>query len=222
MKKSLTAIQLKYRYFNCLKALAWTAIVCTAVLAIFILIESWMPGKQSSKQSDAVSNTLMSITGKPTDTDYSQVLSAFGIEVTGPKSYKLFMRKLIGHYLLFAVMGAGLGASCYFTSKHRYLYALYALALGVALAAVSEILQLPVFTTGRTFTWEDIGIDTLGVLTGIAFVSLVILAVTLILKYACKDKYPLIKQTFKVSTSHSFISRVGKVSVAHDDEYIRI
>lgn len=222
MKKSLTDAQRKYVYFNALKALAWAAIVCTVALAIFIMVESWLPAGESSKQSDAVSNTLLSVSGKTeSSADYTSILSAFGINTSAKASYKLFMRKLVGHYLLFAVLGVGLGVSFYLISKHRYLFGVYALAVGVVIAVISEVLQLPVFTTGRVFTLEDIGIDILGVLSGLIFAGACILLVTAIFKHSKKNRYPLYKQALDGLCSKTLASRVGKVTAAYCDEYGR-
>ena len=218
MKKSLTATQRKRIYFTRLRALAIAALVCSVVLAIAILVECWLPGKASAGQSDKVSAALRpSAASYP---DYTGVLSAFGINVSVKASYKIFVRKFFGHFLPFTVLGFGFAFTFFLTVKPRFLYAMSSMLASAVVAALSEMLQLPIFTTGRAFSPADIGVDCFGAACGIAVASLVILVYAAIKKAVDKEDYTLLKQTLK--DAPSIFTSTAKIAAAYDDSYKKV
>ena len=94
------------------------------------------------------------------------------------KEYAL--RKTLGHAALFVVLGVlALFAFCYFAKKPAYKAIVTAIS-GIAVAIISEVLQLPIFTSGRSFSVLDMIIDSAGFAVGAALSLLFLLAVYLI------------------------------------------
>lgn len=211
MKQKFSVENTKLRYFNALRALALTALICTVALTLFILIQSVLPNKVSGAQSDFISGTIQSAIGKGED-NLNASVPFFG-------SYRLFMRKLIGHFLVFAVLGAGLSASSFLLIKPRAAYPVIGILLGFIIAVLSETLQLPIFTSGRVASWSDVGIDMLGLLCGIAFVSLVLLVYVLIKRKVDKSGYSALKETFKATYICTEFRKHSKILISSSEEY---
>ena len=76
-----------------------------------------------------------------------------------------FVRKIMGHCLLFAVLGFGYTACFYFLSKRKYLAPAYATVASIASAGFSEFLQM--FAEGRSFLAIDVMVDSIGSVLGI-------------------------------------------------------
>ncbi len=96
----------------------------------------------------------------------------------------MFVRKVIGHFGLFVVLGIGLATSLFMLLKPRWLYAIIAPVLGLLSAMLSEALQLPAITTGRYASWTDVAIDFTGSLVGIVLVTAVALIYIAIRKHS--------------------------------------
>jgi|GEM_PF-2588177 len=92
-------------------------------------------------------------------------------------------RKQLGHFGLFAALGLfGVLSLGYFSKKPAY-KAIITLFCGLMVAAVSEVLQLPIFTVARGFSAIDILIDFGGYLAGAA-----IMIATLIIIYLIRSR----------------------------------
>lgn len=107
----------------------------------------------------------------------------YKIKVVMYENFASSMRKLIGHFLLFVVIGFGLAYTYTFMIKPRILAAPLAFASGFALAGISELLQLPSVTTGRYATWSDVLIDFMGASAGIVFAFVVLGIILLIVRF---------------------------------------
>lgn len=126
-------------------------------------------------------NATVSPEGKLTPTGLGKIwLSATvvrdGLSYTANKEISVrlysdfygFVRKIAGHFSLFALLGLGLGAVCLLTTKPKWLSPLYAAATGTVAAGISEMFQLPIFSSGRYATTIDFFVDFMGVCLGIA------------------------------------------------------
>ncbi len=140
------------------------------------------------------------------------------------EDFAFSMRKLIGHFLLFVVIGFGLAYTYIFMIKPRVVALPLAVASGFGLAAVSEALQLPAVTTGRYATWSDVLIDFLGSLTGIA-VALIILGIILLAFRLSKSRKEFESAFSAISAKTMFRSATDKKvqallfpSAKNDDE----
>lgn len=121
----------------------------------------------------------------------SSVYAELTITVSLFSNFGLFVRKMIGHFGLFMVLGFGLAATFFLFIRIRYIYPLPALVLGFGSAVLSEVLQLPIFAEGRFASWTDVFIDTMGVLAGVIFFTVVILIYLLIRRKT--KSYPIFK-----------------------------
>ncbi len=108
------------------------------------------------------------------------IYAEIDVKVVIYTNFKLFVRKIIGHFGLFLVLGGGIAVSLFFLVKPRWLYAILSPVLGFLTALLSEVFQMPIFTSGRWASWNDVGIDTAGVFCGIILASLLILLIHII------------------------------------------
>ena len=79
--------------------------------------------------------------------------------------FATFVRKIMGHFSLFAVLGFGFLAVFYFLAKRKYLAPLFAVLSGIGSALFSEFLQM--FAEGRFAHMIDVMVDSLGATFGI-------------------------------------------------------
>ena len=79
--------------------------------------------------------------------------------------FATFVRKIMGHFSLFAVLGLGFLGVFYFLAKRKYLAPLFAMLAGVGSALFSEFLQM--FAEGRFAHMIDVMVDSLGATFGI-------------------------------------------------------
>ena len=79
--------------------------------------------------------------------------------------FATFVRKIMGHFSLFAVLGFGFLGVFYFLAKRKYLAPLFAVLAGVGSALFSEFLQM--FAEGRFAHMIDVMVDSLGATFGI-------------------------------------------------------
>ena len=113
-------------------------------------------------------------------------------------TFYMFVRKIIGHFSLFAVLGFGLAFTTLFLIRPRWLAPIVALISGFVAAGISEMLQLPAFTTGRYSTWTDVWIDTLGVVCGMSVAAIIIAIICLLWRKLKREDYILMKNDFSL------------------------
>ena len=152
------------------KYLIWTIIVCVLALAInvFIIVHSCLDATQSSAASGGVTDFLVKIIngikpGTITDANYGQFAS--------------FVRKAIGHFGLFMVSGLLTTLAFYlvlnmFKWAKYYLQIITALAFGLTIAILTEVIQLNV--DGRSGEFTDVLIDYGGYILGFSIIFLIL------------------------------------------------
>lgn len=131
------------------------AIALTVCLLAFIWGNSAMPGETSGQLSGWVGQLL-------------QKLFPF-LRLDTPEG-KHLVRKL-AHFSEFAALGCCVGWLLGMLKKR--LWGLTAMACGVAVAGIDEVIQI--FSPGRHCSIVDVGIDSAGVLTGIGVLCLLCL-----------------------------------------------
>ena len=208
MRNTLAPKQTQYKYYSRLRALAITALICTAAVALIIIVESALPGNTSNKQSTFVSDKIQSI------------ISGAHAPVDSAK-FNLFIRKFLGHFMIFAALGAGLSACSFLLIKPRAIYPLTSAACATITAFLSEALQLPVFNTGRVASLTDVQIDITGAICGILFFSLLLCAYILIKRMASQKKYRLLKAVFVNAHAKTLFGRCGKIIATETCQYKR-
>ena len=149
--------------------LKWFILAIAVAINLFILINAFISGDVSAKESNDVAQTA------------AHVINTVKPETITPQNFPTFafnFRKIVGHFLLFTFSGVFSTWAFYlFLNKTKVGYFPWILcitfALGFMLALISEFAQ--VFVEGRTGSWVDVGIDSGGYFIGVLPVILVLL-----------------------------------------------
>jgi len=179
-------------------------------------------GKASiSKDGVLTANHLGTVKVQAVSTVNNEVAAEIEIRVSLYETFKLFVRKIIGHFLLFTVLGFGF-AGCYFLLlKRKWLFPLHSAATSFIIAVISEALQLPIFTEGRVATWTDVVVDTVGAVLGIIIAAAVIILYLLINRAASPKNYKTTLELFKQIRIGKLYKPEGRILAEYDCEYKR-
>lgn len=149
--------------------LKWFIFSIAVAINLFILINAFISGDVSAKESNTIAHTA------------ADVINTIKPETITPTNFPTFafnLRKAVGHFGLFALSGGFTTWSLYLFVKDKKIgYFLWQLLMtfgfGITLAAITEIAQLGV--KGRSGTFMDVGIDFLGYFSGVFLVFLIFL-----------------------------------------------
>lgn len=156
-------------------------------LAIFAIVQAALPAREST----AVSNLFTSIT-------------LFGREIGEIKffgktfsmdEFASFLRKLVGHYGLFTMLGL-FGFFTFYSGKNFKNAVIIDLSVNLSLALLTEFIEY--FSPGRAFLLADIILDAMGFITSLSVTSAVISAIRFKTDRRRKGVYPLVTITFLV------------------------
>lgn len=111
-------------------------------------------------------------------------------------TFHTLIRKGLGHFSLFLVLGFGLFGTFFLLIKPRWASLPLSLLSAFVVAGISEMFQLPVFTSGRYATWQDVAIDFLGALSGIGIAVVAVSIVGLIWFKAKPESFKNMKNEF--------------------------
>lgn len=115
-------------------------------------------------------------------------------------TFHTLIRKGLGHFSLFLVLGFGLFGTFFLLIKPRWVSLPLSLLSAFVVAGISEMFQLPVFTSGRYATWPDVAIDFLGALSGIGIAVVAVSIVGLIWFKAKPESFKNMKNEFSFLT----------------------
>ena len=149
--------------------LKWFILAIAIAINLFILINAFINGEVSAKESNTVAHTAV------------DVINTVKPETITPKNFDKFafdLRKVLGHFMLFAFSGGFTTWSLYLFLKNTkvgyFLWQLlFTFLFGFSLALITEFAQ--VFVEGRTGAWLDVGIDSSGYFIGVLPVILILL-----------------------------------------------
>ncbi len=139
------------KFFN--KPITVVCFIAYILITFYIFFSSLQNGRESSSQSSFVWALL------------SNVLNVAG-------NYEWLIRKMLGHFLLFSALAVFSGVVYYralemLESKNTEVLAvIITLLVGLLTAVISEVLQLPVFVSGRSAQFSDVLLDFCGYLLG--------------------------------------------------------
>lgn len=105
----------------------------------------------------------------------------------------MFVRKLMGHFGLSALLGFGIFCTIFLLDKRKWMAFTATPVLSFAYAGISEFIQY--FTPTRFCTITDVLIDFIGALIGMAVAMLIVALVTLIWRIASKKTFGAFKNT---------------------------
>lgn len=126
-------------------------------------------------------------------------------------TFHTLIRKGLGHFSLFLVLGFGLFGTFFLLIKPRWASLPLSLLSAFVVAGISEMFQLPVFTSGRYATWPDVAIDFLGALSGIGIAIIVVLVVGLIWFKAKPESFKNMKNEFSFLTFKTSFKKQEKI-----------
>lgn len=166
-----------------------------------------------------IANKLGNITIRATSLQNPEIYDEITIKVSLFSSFGLFVRKVIGHFSAFAVLGLGFAVSYFLLAHPRWTYAPCALVSGFLVATMSEVFQLPIFVSGRGASWVDVMIDTLGVATGIAVASLIIFIYLIVIKVSKKQSSKVRRTLATLKPKTLFLSPTKTAILMDMQEY---
>ena len=126
-------------------------------------------------------------------------------------TFHTLIRKGLGHFSLFLVLGFGLFGTFFLLIKPRWASLPLSLLSAFVVAGISEMFQLPVFTSGRYATWPDVAIDFLGALSGIDIAVVVVSIVGLIWFKAKPESFKNMKNEFSFLTFKTSFKKQEKI-----------
>lgn len=126
-------------------------------------------------------------------------------------TFHTLIRKGLGHFSLFLVLGFGLFGTFFLLIKPRWVSLPLSLLSAFVVAGISEMFQLPVFTSGRYATWPDVAIDFLGALSGIGIAVIAVSIVGLIWFKAKPESFKNMKNEFSFLTFKTSFKKQEKI-----------
>ena len=149
-----------------------------------------------------VATKLGNVVIRATSTQDESVYVDYTVRVSLYENFHTFVRKIFGHFSAFAVLGVGFAVTFFLLcGRARGLSPIFAFLSGVAVAALTEVLQLPIFTPNRGPSVNDALIDSAGVATGVAITALVVALYFIVVRLTSKQKY---QQTWFAISKLSF------------------
>ena len=126
-------------------------------------------------------------------------------------TFHTLIRKGLGHFSLFLVLGFGLFGTFFLLIKPRWVSLPLSLLSAFVVAGISEMFQLPVFTSGRYATWPDVAIDFLGALSGIGIAVVAVSIVGFIWFKANPESFKNMKNEFSFLTFKTSFKKQEKI-----------
>lgn len=126
-------------------------------------------------------------------------------------TFHTLIRKGLGHFSLFLVLGFGLFGTFFLLIKPRWASLPLSLLSAFVVAGISEMFQLPVFTSGLYATWPDVAIDFLGALSGIGIAVVAVSIVGLIWFKAKPESFKNMKNEFSFLTFKTSFKKQEKI-----------
>lgn len=126
-------------------------------------------------------------------------------------TFHTLVRKGLGHFSLFLILGFGFFGTFFLLIKPRWASLPLSLLSAFVVAGISEMFQLPVFTSGRYATWQDVAIDFLGALSGIGIAVVAVSIVGLIWFKAKPESFKNMKNEFSFLTFKASFKKQEKI-----------
>ena len=126
-------------------------------------------------------------------------------------TFHTLIRKGLGHFSLFLVLGFGLFGTFFLLIKPRWVSLPLSLLSAFVVAGISEMFQLPVFTSERYATWPDVAIDFLGALSGIGIAVVAVSVVGFIWFKAKPESFKNMKNEFSFLTFKTSFKKQEKI-----------
>ncbi len=119
-----------------------------------------------------------------------------------------FVRKILGHAGLYALLGIGHGVIYFFLIKPRWITSIATPATIFAIGGIGELLQS--LHPGRYPAWADVAIDFIGGLVGLAVAALLLTAICLIWRKINRKSFDSLTESFKAMNLITFFKKAEK------------
>ena len=142
---------------------------------------------EALKEGEVTITVSSSYDGETVSTSFDLTIEPITIKDTVENFYYK-VRKAFGHFGAFLALGVLAALSYYIifpkTFKGKLISIAVCLAAGFAVAGITEILQLPIFTEGRTCSFDDVLLDFNGYCCSAIPIGIMILFMHLIKRFA--------------------------------------
>ena len=151
-------------------AARWIILVFTVIWTAYIIYHSCMDASASSGASQGVVQILQNIIN---------TLFPNAINESNFDAFHSFIRKFIGHFMMFVIDGFFVSWTIYLFNVEKmktrlfYIGIIISLVFGLLLASTTEFIQL--YTPGRSGEFKDVMIDFGGYLLGFLLLFLICL-----------------------------------------------
>ncbi len=172
-------------------------------------------GKAKIENGAITPTRLGKLVIRATYDDDPSLYTELTIDVKLFSTFASFIRKALGHFALFAVLGFGFSYVYLFLFEQRFKWiaAPIALPTGLLLAMASEGLQLT--AEGRYGSWTDVGVDFVGFALGICVAWLVLGVIFFVAKLV--KKYRPLKDGFDAVSAKTLFSPADKLTFGDGD-----
>lgn len=174
-----------------------------------------------SENGVITSNRLGKVVIRVTSLLNPSVSADMEVEFVLFKNFKTFVRAFFGHFMLFTLFGIFLSTFLFLVSKPRGSYPISGVIIGLALAVISELLQLPSVNTGRGASIRDVLTDLIGLVLGIVITSTILLLYTLIKKKTAANNFRLLQDVLSGLRIDTVFKRTAKHIIVYSDVYVR-
>lgn len=164
-------------------------------------------GKASINGSSFRPQSLGKLVIKATYNKNPEISTTITLHIKLYKTFGQFIRKILGHLLLFSVLGFGFYCVYLFLIRKRYLALPLAIVTGFALSCLSEGLQM--IAIDRYASWTDVFVDFTGFSFGMVFSLIVVLLTFLIAKIF--KRYNEFKSCFDLLSCKNIFRKTSKV-----------
>lgn len=134
-----------------MKYLKYLFLVLYIFITIIVFYKAFENAEQSTESSDKVTDTIVGAIDQITPGEES-ITNKVDIE-----DIKVWVRKGIGHFGVFALLGIFTTLTYYFFIKKQYLSIIITILSGLLTAILSECIQL--FSEGRVGSFADVILD---------------------------------------------------------------
>lgn len=149
-----------------MKYLKYVFLVIYIFIIIVIFFKSFETGEQSSNSSDRVTDVIVGTIDGITPGDES-ITDKFDID-----DIKLFVRKAIGHFGVFLILGIFATLTYYYFINKKLFSIIATIFSGLVVALISELIQT--IPAGRGPSLSDVFLDYAGYAISIVIVGLII------------------------------------------------
>ena len=175
-------------------------------------------GATITEEGKLIATKLGDIVIRATSTQDEKIFVEFKVRVSPYENFHTYVRKLIGHFTAFAILGVGFAVTYFLLfGRARKISPIVALISSAVVAGITEILQMPIFTENRGPSFKDVVLDTEGSAWGVLGTVVLIFLFFLIVRLISKRKYEQVKLAISRLSFGTMFKRAKKVFADIED-----